>query len=137
MRPLTWPALMIVLALAGCAGTGATTSSGPDQPAAGWSLLRPFQTSAAPEAASAEPARASVLPASTVSGRQACPTAANGAPNCGEGAVLLCQSKGYRTGTAVDIDQARGCTSEEMRRRLVGQSVTCSSTYHVRRAICR
>jgi hypothetical protein len=78
-----------------------------------------------------------MLPATTVNGRQACPTASNGAPDCRQGAELLCKSKGYGTGTAVDIDQARGCTSDEMRRRLVGQSVTCSSTWHVRRALCR
>jgi hypothetical protein len=73
----------------------------------------------------------------TITGRQTCPTAPNGAPDCEKGAEMLCQANGFRTGSATEIEQVRDCTGDQLRDRFFGQRVECSGTYRVRRASCR
>ena len=47
-----------------------------------------------------------------VTGRTACPVAANGAPDCKAGADKLCQSKGYKEGKSLDTDAAEKCSAK-------------------------
>ena len=45
-------------------------------------------------------------PSTMVSGRVACPASPNGAPDCKQAAVSLCQSKGYKDGKSLNADSA-------------------------------
>jgi hypothetical protein len=49
--------------------------------------------------------------AGTVSGREKCETASNGAPDCIAAVTRLCRSKGFQTGTSVDT-QSEYCLNQ-------------------------
>lgn len=72
-----------------------------------------------------------------VSGRVACPVAANGAPDCRAAADKLCQSKGFREGRSVDIDSAETCSAKTLIPGRARQPGDCRTDNYVTRAICR
>jgi hypothetical protein len=70
-----------------------------------------------------------------VSGRQPCLAAANQTPDCTVASVLLCRSKGFTRGTAIDITTARKCPAQVY---LQGASeAACTSEAFVARASCQ
>ncbi|MGJ5175872.1 hypothetical protein ACQR16_17550 [Bradyrhizobium oligotrophicum] len=50
-------------------------------------------------------------PSTMISGRMACPVAANGTPDCKLGADRLCQGKGYKEGKSLNTDSAESCSA--------------------------
>lgn len=74
---------------------------------------------------------------SGVTGRVACPVAANGAPDCKSAADKLCQSKGFKEGRSVDTDSAQTCSVRALipgRERKPGD---CRTDNYVTRAVCQ
>ena len=71
-----------------------------------------------------------------VSGHQSCPTAENGAPDCGSAADKLCQSHGLKSGTSLGVTSARECPA----RALAGHrdaKAECRDVTFVNRAVCQ
>lgn len=74
---------------------------------------------------------------STVSGWQACPPAANGAPDCEVASVALCRTKGFSSGKSVDITSSQKCPAVvwiEKRQPVAGE---CKDEAFVSKAICQ
>lgn len=46
-----------------------------------------------------------------ITGRQLCPTASNGAPDCLKGANALCRANGFESGRSVDVTSTQRCPS--------------------------
>lgn len=44
-----------------------------------------------------------------VTGRQPCPTASNGAPDCQQGVDALCRTNGFQAGRSVDVTSVQRC----------------------------
>jgi hypothetical protein len=97
------------------------------------------QTDAVPPDASAAPAPGSRIVPSIASGREMCPRAANGAPDCKAGADKLCQGKGFREGKSLDSDSAYGCSTKPLRAALAGErkGKLCGTEHYVTRAFCQ
>jgi hypothetical protein len=78
------------------------------------------------------------LPLSNVvAGFQRCAIAGNGAPDCGIASVALCRSKGFATGSSLDITSSRKCPSSvwaQGREPLPGE---CQDESFVSRAMCQ
>ncbi len=54
-----------------------------------------------------------VVPGSRViTGRQLCPPAANGAPDCQQGVVALCRTKGMEAGRSLDVTSSQRCPAK-------------------------
>jgi hypothetical protein len=78
------------------------------------------------------------LPTSRVAiGREICPIAPNGAPDCRLAAETLCKANGYTTGSSIDFETAEVCPSEALRARWRGESVTCATENYVTRSLCQ
>ena len=76
-------------------------------------------------------------PSSMVSGRAACPMAANGTPDCKLGADRLCQSKGHKEGKSLNTDSAETCSAKVLipgRQRKPGD---CRTDTFVTSALCQ
>jgi hypothetical protein len=77
------------------------------------------------------------LPATNVvSGKERCMLAANGSPDCEAATVMLCKTKGFERGRALDIQSSRKCPAYVY---LQGKSddSTCANESVVARAICQ
>jgi hypothetical protein len=72
-----------------------------------------------------------------VTGRMACPVAANGAPDCKAAADKLCQSKGFKEGRSVDMDSAETCSAKTLIPGRARQPGDCRTENYVTRAICQ
>jgi hypothetical protein len=72
-----------------------------------------------------------------VSGRVACPVAANGAPDCKVAADKLCQSKGFKEGRSVDMDSAETCSAKTLIPGRARRPGDCRTENYVTRAICQ
>jgi hypothetical protein len=96
-------------------------------------------TEAPPPAAPQAPAPATRLIPSIASGREVCPRAGNGAPDCKAGADKLCQGKGFREGKSLDSDSSYGCSTKPLRAALAGErkGKLCGTEYYVTRAFCQ
>jgi hypothetical protein len=86
---------------------------------------------AAKEAAAAVPS----LPTS-VTARERCLAAPNGAPDCQAAAETLCRGKGFRSGRSLDTQTEQKCSARVL---LSGRSPNnhCSTEIFVTRAICQ
>jgi hypothetical protein len=71
-----------------------------------------------------------------VTGRQLCPVAANGAPDCQQGASALCNAKGFQGGgRSLDIQTSQRCPIKSW---LQGpKEGECRSENYVTRAVCQ
>jgi hypothetical protein len=70
-----------------------------------------------------------------VTGRQLCPVAANGAPDCQQGAVALCREKGLQGGRSLDIQTSQRCPIQSW---IQGpKDGECRTENHVTRAVCQ
>jgi hypothetical protein len=74
--------------------------------------------------------------ARVVDAHERCITAANGAPDCYRAAEAVCRSKGYSSGSSLNIESERNCPPETWfaRRREPGE---CKVQSFVTRAVCQ
>jgi hypothetical protein len=72
-----------------------------------------------------------------ITGRQRCPAAPNGAPDCGPAADALCQAKGFESGRGVEVASGQRCSARTwLTRRNPGEGPCATETY-VTRAVCQ
>ena len=76
-------------------------------------------------------------PSAMVSGRSACPVAANGAPDCKIAADKLCQSKGYKEGKSLNMDSAETCSPKVFIPGRTRKPDDCRTNNFVTRAMCQ
>jgi hypothetical protein len=76
-------------------------------------------------------------PSTMVSGRSACPVAANGAPDCKIAADKLCQSKGYKEGKSLNMDSAETCSPKVFIPGRTRKPDDCRTDNFVTRAMCQ
>jgi hypothetical protein len=78
------------------------------------------------------------LPLSNVvAGFQRCAIAGNGAPDCGVASVALCRSKGFSTGSSIDITSSRKCPSNVWAQGREPAPGECQDESFVSRAMCQ
>lgn len=72
-----------------------------------------------------------------ITGRARCGAAANGAPDCGPAATVLCQAKGFKSGRGVEVSTGKSCSTRTwLTRRNPGDGPCAVETY-VTRAVCQ
>ena len=76
-------------------------------------------------------------PGSMVSGRMACPVAANGTPDCKLGADKLCQAKGYKEGKSLSTDSAQSCSAKVLIPGRARKPDDCRTDNYVTNALCQ
>jgi hypothetical protein len=99
-------------------------------------------TGAAKDAASAAGQAAGsviALPgARIVTGRQLCPVAGNGAPDCQQGAAVLCRDKGFQNGgRSLDIATSQRCSVRSWLSSKGPKEGDCRIENYVTRAVCQ
>lgn len=72
-----------------------------------------------------------------VTGRQLCPVAANGAPDCQQGATALCREKGFQGGRSVDIQTSQRCPIRSWLQSKGPKDGECRTENYVTRAVCQ
>jgi hypothetical protein len=78
------------------------------------------------------------LPLSNVvAGFQRCTIAGNGAPDCGVASIALCRSKGFSTGSSIDITSSRKCPSSVWAQGREPAPGECQDESFVSRAMCQ
>ena len=79
-----------------------------------------------------------VVPGSRViTGRQLCPPAGNGAPDCEQGVVVLCRSKGLQAGRSLDVTSAQRCPAKVWMSGRPPKDGECRLETYVTRAVCQ
>jgi hypothetical protein len=74
--------------------------------------------------------------ARVVSGHEKCRVAPNGAPDCGEAAAVMCRTKGFKSGSSVDMTTAEVCPPKVwMAGRMSGPG--CHTETFVSSALCQ
>jgi hypothetical protein len=76
-------------------------------------------------------------PSTMVTGRSVCPVAANGAPDCKIGADRLCQGKGYKEGSSLNMDSAETCSAKVLIPGRARKPDDCRTDNYVTRALCQ
>src|SRR5262249_12096338 len=76
-------------------------------------------------------------PGSMVSGRMICPVAANGTPDCKQGAERLCQSKGYKEGNSLNTNSAEPCSQKVFTPGRQRKPDDCRTDNYVTTALCQ
>jgi len=76
-------------------------------------------------------------PSSMVSGRSACPMAANGTPDCQLAADRLCQGKGYKEGKSLNTDAAETCSAKVLIPGRQRKPEDCRTDTYVTSALCQ
>jgi hypothetical protein len=72
-----------------------------------------------------------------VKGRVICPAAPNGAPDCKAAADKLCQGKGFREGSSLDVDTTRNCSARSLLLGRKPDESECRTETWVTRALCQ
>jgi hypothetical protein len=72
-----------------------------------------------------------------VSGRQICPPAPNGAPDCQRGVEALCQTKGFQAGRTLDISSSQRCPAKVWMSGRAPKEGDCRLETYVVRAVCQ
>jgi hypothetical protein len=72
-----------------------------------------------------------------VTGRERCPWAPNGAPDCRAAAETMCKGKGFKSGSSVDFQTAEECPAQALLARRQGEQVECPIENYVTRALCQ
>ncbi len=79
-----------------------------------------------------------VVPGSRViTGRQLCPPAANGAPDCQQGVVALCRTKGMEAGRSLDVTSSQRCPAKVWMSGRPPKDGECRLETFVTRAVCQ
>ncbi len=73
----------------------------------------------------------------TVSGWQACPLAANGAPDCEAASIALCRTRGFKSGKSVDITSAQKCPAVVWLEKRQPKDGECKDESFVSKALCQ
>ena len=76
-------------------------------------------------------------PSTMVTGRMACPASPNGAPDCKQAAVSLCQSKGYKDGKSLNADSAEKCSPKVLIPGRQRKPDDCRTDTFVTSALCQ
>jgi hypothetical protein len=76
-------------------------------------------------------------PSTMVTGRVACPASPNGAPDCKQAAVSLCQSKGYKDGKSLNADSAEKCSPKVLIPGRQRKPEDCRTDTFVTSALCQ
>jgi hypothetical protein len=72
-----------------------------------------------------------------ISGREQCPLAPNGAPDCRAAAETMCRASGYRGGSSVDFDNAEKCPPASRQSSRSAPQGACIVEHFVTRALCQ
>ena len=72
-----------------------------------------------------------------VNGRQVCPVAPNGAPDCQPAIDALCRGKGFQTGKSLEISSAQRCSARVWLYGTTAQKAECPVDTAVTRALCQ
>jgi hypothetical protein len=72
-----------------------------------------------------------------VTGRERCPAASNGSPDCRSAAELICRSNGYSGGSSIDTQSTRKCPSNVWLSGRVPTAADCPPETYVVRAACQ
>lgn len=72
-----------------------------------------------------------------ISGRQICPPAPNGAPDCQQGVDALCRTKGFQSGRTLDIKSSQRCPAKVWISGRPPQEGECRMETYVVRAVCQ
>jgi hypothetical protein len=72
-----------------------------------------------------------------ITGRQLCPAASNGAPDCQQGADALCRAKGFQGGRNLDVTSAQRCPARVYLENRPPKDGECRTETFVTRAVCQ
>jgi hypothetical protein len=72
-----------------------------------------------------------------ITGRQLCPPAANGAPDCQPGVDALCRGKGFQTGRSLDVTSGQRCPARVYIENRPPKEGECRMETYVTRAVCQ
>jgi hypothetical protein len=72
-----------------------------------------------------------------ITGRQLCPPAANGAPDCRPAAEALCKAKGFGSGRGLEVASTQRCSARIWRSRSNPADGPCGTETFVTRAVCQ
>ncbi|MBX9774373.1 MAG: hypothetical protein K2Y71_08145 [Xanthobacteraceae bacterium] len=75
--------------------------------------------------------------ARVITGRQLCPAASNGAPDCQQGADALCRAKGFQGGRNLDVTSAQRCPARVYLEARPPKEGECRTETYVTRAVCQ
>jgi type IV secretory pathway TrbL component len=75
--------------------------------------------------------------ARVVSGRERCPAAQNGAPDCQIAATAVCRGKGFQTGKSVDTQSEQKCPAHVLLSGRAPNNTECPTEIFVTRAMCQ
>ena len=73
-----------------------------------------------------------------ITGRQLCPSASNGAPDCQQGVETLCRAKGFQSGgRTIDVTSAQRCPAKVYLENRAPKEGECRLETYVTRAVCQ
>lgn len=72
-----------------------------------------------------------------VTGRQLCPPASNGAPDCQQGVDALCRTKGFQGGRTLDVKSGQRCSARNWIAGGAPKEGPCRVETYVTRAVCQ
>ena len=72
-----------------------------------------------------------------ITGRQLCPPASNGAPDCQQGVEALCRAKGFQGGRSIDVTSAQRCPARVCLENRAPKAGECRIETYVTRAVCQ
>ena len=73
-----------------------------------------------------------------ITGRQLCPSAANGAPDCQQGVDALCRNKGFQGGgRTLEVASAQRCSAKNLLAGGTPKESLCRTETYVTRAVCQ
>ena len=75
--------------------------------------------------------------ARVIQGRQTCPVAPNGAPDCQAAAETLCRGKGFSTGRSMDFTSAEKCPPRAWLSGRRNNEAECTTETFISRAMCQ
>jgi hypothetical protein len=72
-----------------------------------------------------------------ITGRQLCPSASNGAPDCQQGVDSLCRAKGFQSGRTLEVASAHRCSVRGLISGRAQKEGPCPVETYVTRAVCQ
>lgn len=72
-----------------------------------------------------------------ITGRQLCPPAPNGAPDCQQGVEALCRNRGFQTGRTLEVASGTRCSAKNLLTGRVSKESICPTETYVTRAVCQ
>ncbi len=72
-----------------------------------------------------------------ITGRERCPPASNGAPDCDRGVEALCRTKGFQSGRTLEVTSAHRCSVRGLISGRAQKEGPCPVETYVIRAVCQ